>query len=111
MALPLGERRGRAGQAMGRIVRRALVGAAVVSILAVGTASADRVYGDADTVSAGQQGTFDLGDLAPGAALTVPLDFQLTCGTTNTNHVDRGQTVTLTLTGGSMSGGSAFAEP
>ncbi len=97
---------------MSRIVRRALAGAAIVSILAVGTASADRVYGDADTVQAGQQGSRDLGTVAPGASLAVSLGFELRCGPTGTSHVDVGQSVTVNYGGGALpADGSASAEP
>ncbi len=78
-----------------RPVRRALT-LAVVGVLAIaGTAAADNLRADGDLVSAGAQTFVDLGEVLPGAILTVPVAFELTC--TSTTHPDPGQSITLTL--------------
>ena len=56
-------------------------------------ALADVVEPDADTVTTGNQGSLDLGTVAPGAVLTPSVSFQLAC--TGNKHVDSGQTVSL----------------
>ncbi len=79
------------------ILRRATVLAVAASLLATSIAVADTIQSDGDLVTPGAQSTFDLGHVAPGATLTVPLTFQLTCGFGD--HVNDGATVTLAAAG------------
>ena len=68
---------------------------AVTALMAfTGLASADAVITDGDA-AAGQQPNVHIGTVAPGAEVTVPVAFDLRCSTSN--HVDLGQTVTLSL--------------
>ena len=77
-----------------RSFNRSVVLATVLSLMVVGIATADTVTGDADLVAPNAQSTRDLGTIAPGATLTVPVGFELRC--LRFQHVDGGQTVTLT---------------
>lgn len=77
-----------------RSIHRSVVLAAVLSLMVAGIATADTVTGDADLVAPNAQSTRDLGTVAPGATLTVPVGFELRCR--GLQHVDGGQTVTLT---------------
>jgi hypothetical protein len=79
---------------------------AVVAVLAVaGTVAADNLRADGDTVTAGAQTFVDLGELRPGATVTVPVAFELVC--TSTTHPDPGQSITLTLGAQSAPAGGA----
>ena len=77
-----------------RSLGRAAALAATALMAFTGLASADAVITDGD-VAAGQQNNVHIGTVAPGAEVTVPVAFELRC--TTTNHVDVGQTVTLSL--------------
>ena len=79
------------------ILRRATLLAAAASLLATSIAVADSIQSDGDLVTPGAQSTFDLGHVAPGGTLTVPLAFQLTCGFGD--HVNDGATVALASAG------------
>ena len=66
------------------------------ALLAVGIATvswADTITADGDNVVAGDQGTVDLGSVAPGTTLTPKTSFRLDC--TGKNHPDNGQTISL----------------
>jgi HYR domain len=77
-----------------RPVRRALT-LAIVAVLAVaGTAAADNLRADGDTVTPGAQTFVDLGEVGPSAIVTVAVGFELAC--TSTTHPDPGQSITLT---------------
>lgn len=80
------------------MLRRSLVRAVALATAALlmfsGLASADAVLTDGDDMD-GLQNNIHIGTVAPGAVVTVPVDFELRC--TTTNHVDVGQTVTLGL--------------
>ena len=80
------------------VLRRATSLAAAASLLSAGIAVADTVQADGDLVTAGAQGSVDLGHAAPGATLTVPLAFQLTCA--SADHVADGAVVSLEPLGG-----------
>ena len=87
-----------------RSLRRSLTLAMVGALAFAGVASADAVRADGDTVTPGiQTGTIDLGQVAPGATVAVPVDFELRCA--GTSHADVGQTVTLTLLASSAPAG------
>ncbi len=77
-----------------RAARRAVVLALIAVLAMAGTAAADTLRADGDVLTPEIEGTVDLGQVAPGAALTVAVGFALVCG--NLSHVDIGQTVTLT---------------
>jgi hypothetical protein len=95
---------------MGRVIRRALVGAAVIALLACGAVAADSLRGDSDTLTAGVQSSRDLGNVVVGSVLDVPVGFVLTCA--NSAHVDVGQSVTVGLaSAGVPAGGSATFDP
>src|SRR6188474_944361 len=88
-----------------RPVRRALTLAVVGALAIAGTAAADNLRADGDTVTAGAQTFVDLGELRPGATVTVPVAFELVC--TSTTHPDPGQSITLTLGAQSAPAGGA----
>jgi hypothetical protein len=76
---------------------------ATVAVLAVaGLASADSVLGDANITVDGTQGARYLGQYPASTEITVPVEFVMTCVTTN--HPDLGQTVTLALGSASVTG-------
>lgn len=92
--------------------------AMILTALSAGTAVsalAETVTADGDTVTAGIQGTIDLGTAAPGADVRVDVAFSLAC--TGTSHVDPGQMVRLTPgiitvpVGGSFGVGSLLFSP
>jgi len=76
-----------------RILRRAATLGVLGSLMAAGFVTADSVRADADSLTPGAQGSVDLGVVAPGASVVVPVSFTLTCG--GTSHLDPGQVVTL----------------
>ena len=88
-----------------RRVRGALILALTGVLAFAGVASADIVLGDGDAVEPGTQTFVDLGEFAPSAIVTVPVTFDIVCSTVR--HVDPGQTVNLTWSGGSASGPGA----
>ena len=76
---------------------------ATVALLAVsGLASADSVLGDANIVVDGTQGARYLGQFPASTEITVPVEFVMTCATSN--HPDLGQTVALALGSASVTG-------
>lgn len=86
-----------------RPLRRATALALAAVLAAAGVASADTVRADGDAVTAGAQVIVDLGEVAPSAQLTIPVTFELVCG--SDTHADPGQTITLTLLGSSAAPG------
>lgn len=78
-----------------RSLERAAAAGVALSLLAATVAFADTVHADADTVTAGAQGTRDLGTAAPGAVLEVLIDFELKCS--GLQHADVGQSVVVTV--------------
>lgn len=78
-----------------RVTGRALVAAMTVLLLATAVAYADTVPADGDVIAAGNQSLVDLGEAAPGATLTRPVAFTLTCA--GLGHAAAGATITLTL--------------
>lgn len=88
-----------------RLVRRATT-LAIAGVLAfAGVASADLLRADGDAVSPGAQTVVDLGEVAPGEVVSVPVAFELVCG--GTSHPDPGQSVTLTWSMQSAPGNGA----
>ncbi|MDH4141004.1 MAG: HYR domain-containing protein [Chloroflexota bacterium] len=81
-----------------RPIRGALALAVAGTLLVAGLASADSVRADGDAVTAGAQSTVDLGQVAPSSEITFPVAFQILCG--DQSHLDPGQQVTLTHSGG-----------
>src|SRR5262245_21833478 len=63
---------------------------------------ADTVEPDNDFVTAGNQASISLGNVAPGATLTPQVSFTLVCA--GNNHVDNPQSVSVAFT----SSGSSF---
>ncbi len=80
-----------------RLGRATLVATALIVLTFVGAtlAQADTVAADTDTVMVGAQATLDLGTVAPGAVLVVPVGFELECK--GLDHVDAGATVGVSL--------------
>lgn len=78
-----------------RILERAAAAGVALSLLAATVALADTVRGDADTLTAGVQGSRDLGAAAPGAVLDVQVGFELTCS--GLQHADGGQSVVVAV--------------
>jgi len=78
-----------------RSLGRASVLAAVALLAVSGLASADSVLGDANIVVDGTQGARYLGQFPASTEITVPVEFVMTCATSN--HPDLGQTVALAL--------------
>ena len=68
--------------------------ACLLAAVIAGISLADSVVPDGDVVATGDQGTVNLGTVAPGAVLTPKTSFHLVCD--SKNHVDQGQTLTLT---------------
>jgi HYR domain-containing protein len=87
------------------VLRRSAVLAIVTTLVVAGVASADAVRADGDVIAPGAQTTIDLGDVAPGAIVTIPVGFELTCA--GTSHPDRGQTITMSLLVASPAPGGA----
>jgi hypothetical protein len=90
-----------------RRVRRAIILALTGVLAFAGIASADVVLADGDAIEPGTQTFVDLGEFAPSAVVTVPVTFDIVCSTVR--HVDPGQTVNLTWSGGSAPTGSGGA--
>jgi hypothetical protein len=79
---------------------RAAAAAAILLLASAPAAFADTTAADADAVTAGIQNALDLGQVRPGATMTVPLDFVLTCK--GSSHLDAGETVSVEFAGGSV---------
>jgi hypothetical protein len=88
-----GNRRGRPRWAL------LVLAACLVAVSAAAMSRADDVVPDGDIVTAGDQALVNLGTVAPGAVLTPKTSFRLICD--SKNHVDQGQTVTMTYSGSS----------
>jgi hypothetical protein len=71
-----------------------VLAACLVAVTASAISRADTVVPDGDIVTAGDQGIVNLGTVSPGAVLTPKTSFRLVCD--SKNHVDQGQTLTLT---------------
>lgn len=78
-----------------RSLRRAAVLALTAVLAVAGIASADTVRADGDAVTPGSQTMVDLGEVAPSTQLTIPVTFELVCG--SETHLDPGQSVSLTV--------------
>ena len=76
-----------------RVIRRAAAAAMMMIVAATTTAFAESIVADADSVSAGDQTTFDLGSALPNQDVPVDVTFRLDCS--GTSHVDAGQSVRL----------------
>ena len=80
------------------MLRRPLRRAAVLSLGALlafaGTAAADSVFADADTVTPTIEGSRFLGDVAPGATVSADVRFLVVCA--GLQHIDPNQSVVLT---------------
>jgi hypothetical protein len=95
-------RRGRFSLILGSVFAAVTLGAVF--------AYADTITADGDIVTAGDQGTVNLGTVAPGATLTPKTSFTLNCA--GKNHPDQAQTINLTYSSGSStvpSGGTLSA--
>ena len=90
-----------------RILERAAAAGVALSLVVAAAAFADTVRGDADTVTAGIQGSRDLGTVAPGAVIDVPVAFELRCA--NLQHLDPGQSVVVTIGDSTVPTGGAVA--
>jgi HYR domain len=78
-----------------RTSRAAAAATLALLLAAVPSVFADTASGDTDTIGAGVQATHDLGQAAPGATVTAPLDLVVTCD--GTSHVSNGESVKFTL--------------
>lgn len=84
-------------------------------LAATATAFAESIVADADSISAGDQTTFDLGSALPNQDVPVDVTFRLDCS--GTSHVDAGQSVRLSPgprtipRGGSFGVGSVVLTP
>ena len=97
---------------MKRKLFSALSLAVIFSLLISSLALADTVQPDNDFVTAGNQTTISLGNVAPGATLTPQVSFTLVCA--GTQHVDDPQSVSIVYTSAGSSfpaGGSLGASP
>src|ERR671922_441674 len=91
----------------GRPLRRATGVALAALLVFAGTAMADQLFADGDLVNAGIQGTAPPRNVAPGAEVSVDVEFTLNC--TGLGHVDVGQTVDISWSGvGSAPAGGAI---
>jgi hypothetical protein len=90
-----------------RILERAAAAGVALSLVVAAAAFADTVSVDADSLTAGIQGSRDLGTVAPGATVEAEITFQLGCA--NLQHVDRGQSVEVTIESATVPGGGAVA--
>ena len=85
-----------------RPLRRAIALSLGALLTLAGTASADRLFADGDVLTPTIEGTKHLGDVAPGAEVSVDIGFVLTC--VGIAHVDDGQSVVLSANGGTQPG-------
>src|SRR5215510_4182683 len=91
--------------------------ALILAILLTSLALADDVVVDGDIVAPSNQSTVNLGTVGPGAVVGTQVSFTLTCS--NKQHVDNGQTLSLTFdlpgstvpAGGALSAGNASIGP
>lgn len=87
-----------------RPLRRATALAIAALMATAGAVAADGVRAVGDSVVSGQD-QMHIGEVAPSAVVDVSVPFRLSC--TNGDHVDTGQTVTLTRYGVGAPGGGA----
>ena len=85
-----------------RSLRRGAAAALTALMMGVMPAFADTVPADGDLVTPGIQSSAYLGAVAPGATLHVDVGLSLVCG--GLNHVDPGQTVTVSLASDTVPG-------
>jgi hypothetical protein len=90
-----------------RILGRAAAAGVALSLVVAAAAFADTVRGDSDTVTAGIQGSHDLGTVAPGAVIDAPVAFELRCA--NLQHLDVGQSVVVAVGDSTVPQGGAVA--
>ena len=92
----------------GRTMRRAIVAATTVLVMATISAYADTVPADGDAVTAGNQTMIDLGSASPGELVTRSVSFRLTCA--GMSHAAPDDVITLDLGGVTVPlGGDATA--
>lgn len=87
-----------------------VVGTLIATLMVVAVGYADVIAPDADFVTAGNQTSRNLGNVAPGATLMPQVNFELQCA--GAQHVDNGKSVTLNFDSGSSTipaGGSLSA--
>jgi len=70
--------------------------AVILAMLVTSLALADTITPDADVITGGDQASYDLGNVAPGATLTPKASFKLVCA--GNRHVDNGQLAVLSYT-------------
>ncbi len=76
-------------------LRRSALLAVIGALSIAGIASADAIKADGDVIDPGPPlTTVPWGDVSPGAIITIPIGFELTCA--GTSHPDAGQTITMT---------------
>lgn len=92
-----------------RVLHRAAGLAIASSLIVSAVASADSLVADGDVLSAGAQSTVDVGTVAPGGVVEVPIEFVLGC--TGTSHLDLGQVVTLSPLGVTVPDGGDASVP
>lgn len=85
---------------------RAVVLGTTAALATSGLAFADSLRSDGDALTTGAQTTIDVGEVAPGATVSVTVGFELTC--TGTGHPDAGQSIALARTVASAPGGGAI---
>jgi len=83
-----------------RPLRRSIVLSLLAVLALAGTASADRLFADGDVLTPTIEGTKHLGNVSPGAEVSVDIGFVLTC--VGIAHVDDGQSVVLSANGGTQ---------
>jgi hypothetical protein len=91
-----------------RPLRRAIALSLGALLALAGTASADRLFADGDALTPTIEGTKHLGDVSPGAEVSVDISFVLTC--IGNSHVDDGQSVVLSANGGIQPGDGLIVE-
>jgi HYR domain/Domain of unknown function (DUF3416) len=75
-------------------LRRSAVLAVIGALSITGIASADAIKADGDVIDPGPPlTTVPWGDVSPGAVITIPIGFELTCA--GTSHPDAGQTISM----------------
>ena len=85
-----------------RPLRRAIALSLLALLALAGTASADRLFADGDVLTPTIEGTKHLGNVSPGAEVSVDIGFVINC--TGVAHVDAGQSVVLSANGGTQPG-------
>ena len=85
-----------------RPLRRAIALSLLALLALAGTASADRLFADGDVLTPTIEGSKHLGNVSPGAEVSVDIGFVINC--TGVAHVDAGQSVVLSGNGGIQPG-------